>query len=130
MNDDFAKLAFYAVMEGGSYERARNILTKNGHVNTFTGEPYTYMGVYLASIRYLCENCDKLKPVLMERWQERENVYVTDEEWEIFIVERAMMALGNSSKKRFVDWLKLHPWTKKYDYLYAESFGLTQTSRR
>jgi hypothetical protein len=47
MNDDFAKLAFEAVLEGGSYERARLILTKQGHLNEVTGNPYTYMGVYL-----------------------------------------------------------------------------------
>jgi hypothetical protein len=128
MNEGFAKLAFEAVLEGGSYERARLILTKQGHLNEFTGKPYTYMGVYLASLRYLCENCEELKPMIMERWQERENVYVTDEEWDIFIVNKAKMALGNSSKKRFLDWVEKNPWAKKYDYLYAKSFGVTQTT--
>lgn len=130
MNDNFAEVAFEAVLEGGSYERARRILTKQGHLNMFTGKPYTYMGVYLASLRYLCENCEELKPVLMARWQERENVYVSDEDWDIYIVNKARVVLGNSSKKRFLDWVELHPWAKKYDYLYAKSFGVAQTNRR
>ena len=117
-------------LEGGSYARARMILTKNGHVNRFTGNPYTYMGVYLSSLRYLVENCDELKPMLMKRWQENENVYVSDEDWDIYIITKAMVVLGNSSKKRFVDWINAHPWTKKYDYIYAKSFGLPQTSSR
>lgn len=128
MENDFAKLAFEAVLEGGSYERARRILTEQGHLNTFTGKPYTYMGVYLASLRYLCENCEELKPLIMERWQEREDVYVTDKEWDIYIVNKAKVVLGNSSKKRFLDWVDEHPWARKYDYLYAKSFGVPQTS--
>jgi hypothetical protein len=66
----------------------------------------------------------------MKRWQERENVYVTDEEWDINIVNKARVVLGNSSKKRFLDWVKKNPWAEKYDYLYAKSFGLPQTSSR
>ena len=130
MNDSFAEIAFYAVMEGGSYERARRILTKQGHINTFTGEPYTYMGVYLASFRYLCDNHEKLRPLLFARWREREDVHITDEEWELFIVNKAKVVLGNSSKKRFLDWLDKNPWAKKYDHLYADEFGLNRTSSR
>ena len=126
MNDDFAKLAFEAVMEGGSYERARRILTKNGHINMFNGKPYTYMGVYLSSLRHLVENHVELKPRILERWREREDVYVTDEEWEEFIVTKAKVVLGNSSKKRFLDWVEENPWAEKYDYIYAKTFGLKQ----
>ena len=126
MEEEFSKLAFDAVMEGGSYERARNILTKQGFVNRFTGKPYTYMGVYLSSLRYLVENHIELKPRILERWREREDVYVTDEEWEEFIVTKAKVVLGNSSKKRFLDWIKINPWAEKYDYIYAKTFGLKQ----
>ena len=130
LTDDFAKAAFDAVMEGGSYERARRILIKQGYINTYTRKPYTYMGVYLASLRYLCENCEELRPILMKRWQERENVYVSDDEWNIYIVNKARVILGNSSKRRFLDWIDNNPWARNYDYLYAKDFGLPQTSRK
>ena len=48
-DSEFSKRAFEAVMEGGTFARARMILTQQGYTNPFTGEPYTYMGVYLSS---------------------------------------------------------------------------------
>lgn len=128
MEEEFSKLAFEAVMECGSYERARVILTERGYLNRFTGKPYTYMGVYLSSQRYLIENNKELKERILERWREREDIYVTDEEWDRYIVTRAKIVLGNSSKKRFMDWVAENPWAEKYDYIYAKRFGLEQKS--
>ena len=62
------------------------------------------MGVYLASYRYLLENLDILKPRLFEKWRNQSDIVVTDDEWNIFIIKKAMMVLGNSSTKRFMDW--------------------------
>jgi hypothetical protein len=130
MEQEFSELAFEAVMEGGSYERARQILTKQGWVNRFTGKPYTYHGVYLSSLRYLVVNHAEVRGRILERWREREDVYVTDEEWEEYIVDKAKVVLGNSSKKRFLDWLAENPWADKYDYIYAKTFGLRQKNFR
>jgi len=129
MEENFSKRAFEAVMEGGSYKRAIVILTRNGDLNRFTGKPYTYMGVYLASWRYLLENHAELKDRLLERWKEREDVYISQREWEEFLVTRAKIVLGNSSKKRFLDWLAENLWAEEYDYIYAKAFGLEQKSR-
>jgi hypothetical protein len=130
INEDFSRLAFEAVFEGGNFERARRILTQQGHINTFTGKPYSYMGVYLASYRYLLENHDELKPRLLKKWKEQSDIVPTEDEWNEFIVNKAAVILGNSSTKRFLDWLEENPWAEEYDYIYAKSFGLPQTSRK
>jgi hypothetical protein len=128
LDEDFSRLAFEAVMEGGTFERARRILTEQGEVNKLTGKPYTYMGVYLASYRYLLENHEELKPRLFKKWKEQSDIVTSEDDWNKFIIHKAMMVLGNSSTKRFMDWLDKNPWAKEYDYLYAKSFGLRQTS--
>ena len=130
LSREFSELAFEAVMEGGSYERARQILTNKGYLNRVNGKPYTYHGVYHASLRYLVEHNEEVKDRLLERWREREDVYVSDEEWEEFIVKKARIILGNSSRKRFLRWLKENPWAEKYDYIYAKTFGLRQKNFR
>ena len=89
LDEDFSKLAFEAVMEGGTFERARRILTQQGIVNRFTGKPYSYMGVYLASYRHLLENLEELKPVLFEKWERDSGVTISDEEWNEFMVNKA-----------------------------------------
>ncbi|NIT60433.1 MAG: hypothetical protein GWN00_30795, partial [Aliifodinibius sp.] len=51
-------------------------------------------------------------------------VTISDEEWEKFVVETATEYIS-SSRPRFMRWLDANPWALKYDYIYAEKFGLT-----
>lgn len=121
---NFHKEAFYAWLESGTCSKARRVLSRKGIVNPTTGKPYSYMAVYLGSYTYLLDNHKRLKPILFDLWGLRENVDMTDEEWEAYLVRKAKMVLGNSSKRRFMEWLEDNPWAEKYDYIYAERFGL------
>jgi len=123
-NTTFAKEAFDAVMEGGSYARAQRILSQSGVRNNRTGKPYTKMGVYHAAVRYLCDNCEELKPILLNRWRDQDGIELTDEQWERFIVHKAATFIGNGGKKRFFRWVDEHPWAEKYEHMYAKRFGL------
>ena len=126
--ESLQKVAFYAWLEGGTCAKATKMLPKMKIINPRTGKPYTYMAVYLGAYSYLVENHEEMKPVLFDLWNMREGVDMTDAEWDAYIVRRAAMAMGNSSKKRFMGWLERNPWAKEYDYIYAKRFGLTQTS--
>lgn len=125
--EGFQKVAFYTWLEGGNCARATKMLSKRGIVNPRTGKPYTYMALYLAAYIYLVKNHEELKPVLFDIWGMRDDI-MTDKEWDIYIVRKATMALGNSSKKLFLEWVDDNPWAKGYDYIYAKRFGLGQTS--
>jgi len=123
----FFKECFYAWLEAGTCAKAQRLLAKKNILNPMTGKPYTYMAVYLGAYTYLVENYDLLKPVLFELWGLSEED-MTQKEWEVYIVQKAVMALGNSSKKRFMKWIERNPWAKEYDYVYAKRFGLRQES--
>ena len=125
--EGFQKIAFYTWLEVGNCTRATKMLSKRGIINPRTGKPYTYMALYLASYIYLVNNHEELKPVLFEIWDMRDDV-MTDKEWDIYIVRKATVALGNSSKKLFLEWVDNNLWARKYDYIYAKRFGLKQTS--
>ncbi len=126
--EGFQKVAFYTWLEGGNCARATKMLSKRGIVNPITGKPYTYMAVYLAAYIYLVNNHEELKSVLFDLWNMREGIDMTDGEWDAYIVLKASVALGNSSKARFLEWIDDNLWAKEYDYIYAKRFGLIPTS--
>lgn len=128
LTKSFQKMAFYAWLEGGTCKKAEKMLPKRGIVNPITGKPYTYMAVYLAAYIYLVNNHEELKSVLFDLWNMREGIDMTDGEWDAYIVLKASVALGNSSKARFLEWIDDNPWAREYDYIYAKRFGLTPTS--
>jgi hypothetical protein len=125
--ETLAKEAFYAWLETGTCGKARNYLTKRGIINPRTGKPYTYMAVYLGAYSHLVNNHESLKSVLFDLWGFTDDD-MTQQEWEAYIVGRATVVLGNSSKKRFMEWLSRNSWAKEYDYIYAKRFGLRQES--
>lgn len=126
---NFEESSFYAWLESGTCTKAIRVLTKKGIINRRTGKPYTYMAVYYAAYRYLVKNHAKLKPVLFDLWGMREGTEkMSDEQWDIYVINKAVFALGNNSKKAFMRWLEENSWAEDYDYLYATRFGLTPKS--
>ena len=123
------KLAFYAWLETGTLAKAAKRLALDGVINRRRKEPYTTMGVLLAARRYTVENHEEAKPLLLEHWKGYGVDHVSDEDWEIYILKIAMEVLGNSSKKRFMDWLALNPMFEKYEYMYAIKFGIEADRR-
>ena len=126
--DSFQEIAFYAWLEAGTCAKATKMLPKKNIINLSTGKPYTYMAVYLGAYRHLVNHHEELKPVLFELWNMREGIDMTGAEWEVYIVHKATVVLGNSSKKLFLAWLDENPWAREYDYIYAKRFGLRQAS--
>ena len=119
------KLAFDAwLLEGGTLEKARQILANKGIINRRRNEPYTKMGVQQAAWRYTVENHEEARPIMENIWKDYGVTNLTDEIWEEYIVNLAMTILGNSSKKRFMDWIGKNPKFEKYEYMYAIRFGI------
>ena len=123
------KVAFYAWLETGTLAKATKRLALDGIINRRKKEPYSTMGVLLAARRYMVENHEEVKPVLLEHWKEYGVEYVSDEDWDKYILQIAIQVLGNSSKKRFMDWLALNPEFEKYEYMYAIRFGIEADRR-
>lgn len=121
------KDAFHAWMEAGSLPRASRYLKKNGVYNHHTGKPFTGFGIRHAACRYIATNHEEARPVLVSAWL-NEGVTISNEEWNIFVVETATEYLS-SSKTRFVRWLEANPFAYKYDYIYARKYGIEPKSR-
>ena len=117
------KAAFEAWMETGSLPRAAKRMEKQGYYNKRLKKPFSGFAIRHAACRYIASQHEDAKPVLLKAWRDA-GVKISDEEWEKFIVETATEYLS-SSKSRFIRWLDANPWALKYDYIYAEKFGLT-----
>jgi hypothetical protein len=123
------KEAFDAWIRTGSLIKARLYLKNEKEIyNERTGKPFTTFAVRHAACRYMALHHDKAKPILINLWKERENVDISDEEWNKFIVETARDYIS-SSRSRFMRWLEDNPWALQYDYIYAEKYGLTPKYR-
>jgi len=125
--DEFERESFDAMMKAGTVTSAAELMSIRGFKNPRTGHSYTRMAVYNAAIRYMFKNHAEVKEKLFELWRVQGRIEnVPDDEWEAFIVEKAMKY--SSGKKSFMDWLEENPWAEKYDYIYAKRFGLRQKS--
>lgn len=125
--DEFERESFDAMMKAGTVTSAAELMFIRGFKSPRTGHPYTRMAVYNASIRYMVKNHAEVKDKLFELWKVQGRIEnVSDDEWEAFIVEKAMKYLAG--KYAFVKWLEENPWAEKYDYIYAKRFGIRQTS--
>jgi len=117
------KAAFEAWMETGSLVRAAKRMESQGFYNTRLKRPFSGFAIRHAACRYIAANHEDAKPVLLKAWKDA-GVDISDKEWERFIVETATEYLS-SSKPRFMTWLEANAWALRYDYIYAEKFGLT-----
>jgi len=123
----FDKLAFEAwILHGGTLEKASGVLQKKGIINRRTGKPYTCMGIYQAAQRYIVDNHHAVRPILEQVWVEYgvDVKSITQEDWEKYILKIAISILGKSSFKRFQEWLNKNPEFMKYEYMYADRFGI------
>jgi len=120
-----AKQAFEAwFLEGGTLEKARYILADRGIKNHRTNRPYTKMGIQQAAWRYIVENHETVKPILLGIWGDHGYKNVPEEVWDRYVVNIAIKILGNSSRGRFMRWLEENPQFKKYEDMYAVRFGI------
>ena len=117
------KAAFDTWMETGSLRRAAKRMEKLGYYNKRLNKPFSGFAIRHAACRYIAANHEEARPILLKAWRDA-GVTIKDAEWEKFVVETATEYL-TSSKSRFMKWLEANPWALKYDYIYAEKFGLT-----
>ena len=121
------KKAFDAWMELGSLQRAALYLKDKGMYNIRTGKPFSPFGIRHAACRYIAVHHEKAKPILLKAWRDVGTEISTDE-WNRFVVDTAAEYLS-SSKGRFMRWLEANAWAQRYDYIYAEQYGITPKNR-
>lgn len=100
----------------GSVERVSKHLEKEGFVNSRTQKPFTPMAIWHSGMRYALENLD-------EAYQKYKDVGAADsrEEWERYMVEKAM-TVYYSSVKRFMAWIRKNKF-EKYKDVYEMRFA-------
>lgn len=116
------KMAFDAWMELGSLPRAAKYMYNQGLYNRRLNKAFSTFAVRHAACRYIAIHHDKARPVLLAAWRDA-GVIIPIEDWNRFVVETASKYLS-SSKNRFMRWLDANSWAHKYDYIYAERYGL------
>lgn len=121
------KKAFEAWMELGSLPRATLYLKEQGIFNKRTGRPFSSFGIRHAACRYIAVHHEKAKPILLKAWRDAGTEISTDE-WNRFVVSTAAEYLS-SSRDRFLRWLEANAWAQRYDYIYAEQYGITPKNR-
>lgn len=110
------KECFEKWCELGSVERVSKYLENSGKINRRTNKPFTPMSVWHAAMRYALENLDEVFGKFKEI-----GGFNTREEWEEYMVEKAM-TVYYSSKKRYMDWIRRNNF-EKYSYIYSMRFS-------
>ena len=116
------KKAFEAWMELGSLPRAALYLEEQGLYNIRTDKPFSPFGIRHAACRYIAVHHEAAKPILLKAWRDA-GTEIDTETWNRFVVDTAAEYLS-SSKDRFMRWLEANAWAQRYDYIYAEQYGL------
>ena len=101
----------------GSIEKVSRHLEHAGKVNPNTGNRFSVMGVCNAALRWVTANPDIAWPHYVDAGTE-----LTREEWEEWLVGKAMTARGYS-KRNFLSWVRKMGF-EKYRHVYAERYGL------
>ena len=103
----------------GSVAKVSLHLEALGKVNRATGKRFSNMGIWNAAIRWVSANPDLAWPYYVDAGTE-----LTREEWEEWLVSKAMIARGYS-KRNFLAWVRRMGF-EKYEYVYAERYGISQ----
>lgn len=106
-------------IELGSTEKVSKHLANNGQVNPTTKKPFSQMAIWDAAFRWILSHPEEAREIYVEQGS-----VLTQEEWEEWLVGRARHVLG-TSKGRFLAWIERNNF-QKYEYVYAERFGIEQ----
>lgn len=106
---------FYLWLNTGSLKKAQQHLAEEGYVNPKTGEPYSDFGIRHAAYRYLLYNHERLRPLMEEAGFEGD-----DDDWNLYLIHRAITILLYSSKSRFKRWIKDNNF-ERYEYYYEDA---------
>lgn len=117
------KECFLMWVETGSLRKVVITLERKGVTNKNTGKPFSYETIRLAAKRYILTHPDEARPIILKAWEDDE-VEISDDDWNEYLVKMAASVFGSVSKPMFMNWIKEHGF-ERYDYIYADQFGLT-----
>ena len=108
------KAAYEAWFSEGSLKRATDKLKRDGIVSTH-GKPYYASGVRLASTRYIVDNYDEARIMLIETY--KKNGYIVEEKFiDRYMIKLAVEILRTPERVKF--WLVEHNLLENYkDYI-------------
>jgi hypothetical protein len=118
------KEAFDLWVKLGAIQKVQTHMKMAGKINPNNGKPFTIMAIWHAAMRWVLYNSEEAKAIYQEQGST-----LSDLQWEEWLVKKAMYVLGTSSRTRFLRWIERMGF-EKYDYLYAEQFGLEQVYSR
>jgi len=106
--------AFYLWIELDSLKQVQDHLAEEGLVNPSTRKPYTKYAIRYAAYCYLLDHHEELRPVLEEKGFEG-----NDDDWNIYLIHKAINTFLFSSKERFMKWIKKNDF-ERYEYYYED----------
>ena len=112
------KLCFQLWAQLGSLTKVQNHMKVAGIVNPNSGKAFTPMAIWNAAFRWVLKHPDDAREMYVEAGS-----VLSDVQWEEWLVHKAMYVLGASSKGNFMRWVRRMGF-EKYDYVYAERYGL------
>jgi len=108
------KKCFLYWLEIGTLDGASERMATEGIVNPRTGKPFSDFGIRHAAYVYILENSDEARTLMgCDSWE--------DEEWDLYLIQRAKSILLWSSTSRFMNWIRKMGF-EKYEWFYEEKF--------
>ena len=106
--------------ELGSAKKVQQYLIRSGVVNPDSGKPINEMTIKYNAKRWVLEHPEEAREYYLRA---KASFAYEDENWNIYLVKTARKVY-QTSKGRFLNWIERRGFGKKYEYLYAEQFGL------
>ena len=122
------KVFFDLWVELGTQKRVRDFLANEKKIiNPYSGKPYSRVTISSGAYKWVCDHPDEARKV----YEKEAGEPFGDEEWERFVLEKAMLArVFGSSKFSFVRWAERSGYYKKYFDVFKTRFGLTENDRQ
>lgn len=108
--------------ELGSLEKVGLELQRRGKFNTKTGKPFTNASISLRAHKWVFNHPDEAKIYYINAGST-----LTDEQWERWMVEKAMYVY-KFSPRQFFRWIEKMDF-EKFEYMYEPKFGTLENFR-
>lgn len=125
LSDLDSKVLFEEYFELGTYGRLSSWIEAQGIINPRTLKPYSVARIRQRVYEYIIDNPDEARTKYIAMG---ENFASDDEQWNRYLVRIAMDAIDPTrhSKRRFFEWLERRGYGSRYQYLYADVYGLPE----
>ena len=107
-------------VELGSVAKVLRFFNTEGRVNSHTLQPYNEHALWAAARMFMIRHPDESRVYFS-----RAGSVFTDEQWEVFILRKAMQAL-RYQRSTFIRWVlsQKDQWPRKYEALYSQKFPI------